>query len=539
MDWIHEAVAGTYIPLLQHFDELLEEGYHPKATISISPVLAEQLSHTHFQENFVLHLNQRILAARLDERYFLKLGEKVRQATAQFWIDHYSNIKHLFLHRYEKNILKQFKRLRDAGVLELITTAATHLYLPLARFDENIRAQISIAISLYKQYFDDTPKGMWLPECAYRPHYRWKNPVLSSVEEYERKGIEEFLAEEGIEYFFTTSAMINGGITTGFHQKKNDNNDWNYTIDDGQDIFPDTKSPLEVYYVQSQLGSGKKIALFTREPNTDPQVWSGIMGYPGNPTYLEFHKKNFPGGHRYWSVTDSKLDLGKKQLYSQEKTVEHVNAQAIHFVSTVTDVLQKHFEKTGKQGTVCAPYDAELFGHWWFEGPKFLKKVFQELEQQQLANVHTVSEVLQGISAAEVIALPEGSWGENGNHSVWLNDKTEWTWKMVYDAEQMFRNVLKEHFLHFNNLLERILQQAARELLILEASDWQFLITQKSAKDYSEERLLKHYSNFNSLIVMAKKILAGETLSDETNTLLRSYEKRIPIFKEIDLNHWK
>jgi 1,4-alpha-glucan branching enzyme len=538
MDWIHEAAAGTYIPLLQQFDELLEEGYHPKATISISPVLAEQLSHAYFQENFVLHLNQRILAARLDERYFLKRGEKVRQATAQFWIDHYSNIKHLFLQRYEKNILKQLKRLREAGVLELITTAATHLYLPLAGFDENIRAQISIGIALHKKHFGVAPKGMWLPECAYRPHYRWKNPVLSA-EECERKGIEEFLAEEGIEYFFTTSAMINGGVSTGFHQKKNDIGDWNYTIEDEQCSFSETKSPLEVYYVRSQLGNGKKVAVFTREPNTATQVWSGIMGYPGNPMYLEFHKKNFPGGHRYWRVTDSKLDLGKKQLYLQEKTIEHINAQAIHFVGTVNDVLQKHSEKNENYGVVCAPYDAELFGHWWFEGPKFLKKIFQEFEQQRSVNVHTISEVSQKISTAEVLALPEGSWGENGNHSVWLNDKTEWTWKIVYDAEQTFRNVLKEQFSHSSIVLERVLQQAARELLVLEASDWQFLITQKSAKDYAEERLLKHYSNFHSLIVMAKKILDGENLSDEILALLSSYEKRIPIFTEMDLNRWR
>ncbi len=542
-DWLHEAAFGTYIPLLSVLDELRNEGYHPKITVGISPVLAEQLAHPSFRESFAKYLNQRILAARQDEKYFHLKSDVQRQHTAQFWIEHFQHIKNLYHHHYEKNILQQFRRLQDEGALEIITCAATHGYFPLLGYDENIRAQLALAIQTHEKHFGKKPRGIWIPECAYRPHYRWKNSLAPFIEEKERDGIEELLYDFGLNFFFTDSALVTGGTPVGVYLERfgtlrelwnNENEQIEHPVQ-----FSGEKSPCDVYLVQSQLGSGKRVAVFSREPQTASQVWSGIMGYPGDPQYLEFHKKYFPGGHRYWRVTDSKVDLGKKELYEPEKTEARLEHQSTHFVSLVNKVLNEHREKFGTEGIICAPYDSELFGHWWFEGPRFLKKVLRKLEDAQDILLTTASEELERRTSAEVISLPEGSWGEGGHHKVWLNPKTEWTWKLVYEVEQSFQVFLHNFGDVEGDLLTEVLQQAARELLIMEASDWQFLITQKSAADYSHRRLLVHFNYFFSLMSIATKLVNEEMLAENDLTILQQCKKRDDIFPDINLQWWK
>jgi len=85
-----------------------------------------------------------------------------------------------------------FKNLQDEGLLDIITCGATHGYSPLLSKDSSINAQYRIAVNNYKKHFERAPTGAWLPECAYRPGYRWKNPI--SGEEYDRPGIEYFFS---------------------------------------------------------------------------------------------------------------------------------------------------------------------------------------------------------------------------------------------------------------------------------------------------------------------------------------------------------
>jgi len=538
-DWLHEASTGTYIPLLQVLEELLDEGYHPKITLGITPVLAEQLSQPAFQESFLHYINQRILSARKDERYFYRIKDNVRQHTAQFWIEHFSNIKNRFVNQYERDILKQFRIFQDNGSVELITCGATHGYFPLLGYDQNIRAQISLALEIHQKHFGKRPNGIWLPECGYRPHYQWKNPLQSLAQETERLGIEEILSDFGIKFFFTDSALLFNGETTGV-QRIIQTNNWNYTqLYEEETFLSGKRSPCDIYFVQSQLGEGKQCAVFAREPKTASQVWSGIMGYPGDPFYLEFHKKNFPGGHLYWRVTDSKLDLGKKLLYSPEIIPQRIENQATHFVSVINSVLTNHKEYFGKDGIICAQYDSELFGHWWFEGPQFLNSIFKKIERENKIQLTTASEELNRRKTLEVVALPEGSWGEGNNHQVWLNEKTEWTWKLVYEAEEKFQSFLSTYSDSTNTFLKSVIEQTARELLFLESSDWQFLISQKSAKDYAEKRFLEHNQNFMLLLSCAKKIMNEIQLSEEETLLINNCKSQNGIFNHIDIDWWR
>jgi 1,4-alpha-glucan branching enzyme len=288
-------------------------------------------------------------------------------------------------------------------------------------------------------------------------------------------------------------------------------------------------SPYQPYRVASRGGTGSAIAFF-RDPKTTLQVWSREHGYPGEYAYLEFHKKHFPGGLRFWRITDSSGDLGKKIVYDPAVAAEKVRSHARHFVELVTETLAH--ASTQHPAVVCSPYDAELFGHWWFEGPQWLEHVSREMVRAGIPRT-TLGETLESVPAARTIALPEGSWGEGGDHRVWLNRETEWTWDRVYSAEAEWA----DHLVRARGAagdLKRVLAQATRELLLLEASDWQFLITTQAARDYAERRVAEHYAEFKRLSEMARSLEDGQVLTAEAAETLRRLEREDFVFPTLD-----
>jgi 1,4-alpha-glucan branching enzyme len=450
MDWLNEAASECYIPLLNVFNELRNEGVNFKVTINISPILAEQLASREFAEEFLQYLDMRINLAEEDEVEFKRTGRKNLAKVAKFWKEFYSEIKRNFIDTYHTDLLSAFRSLQDSGHIEIITCAATHAYLPLLALDTSVQAQIKLAVKTHEKYFGRKPEGIWLPECAYRPAYRWKIPVELEQNltptEYERKGIEEFLSENGLKFFFVDTATLRGGKTIGIYIERFEGlrRLWEQFESQVKYRPEEEKSPYEIYLVGSGKPEKKPVAVLTRDPKTGLQVWSGEWGYPGDAWYLDFHKKKFPSGLRYWRVTNPKADLADKLEYEIEKVEERLEENSSHFVDLITATLKEHFDKTGKPGVLTAPYDTELFGHWWFEGPRFLKKVFQKLNNSKLVKPATASESIENLTPTTVVSLPEGSWGEGGYHYIWLNKDTEWTWRHIYPDEFKMRELAKK-----------------------------------------------------------------------------------------------
>lgn len=544
LDWLNEAAAETYIPLLNVLNEMLDGGFSPKLTIGITPVLAEQLSDGLFKEEFTNYLQQKIRTAENDEIEFRRIGEKRLASTASFWRGWYDAIRLSFEERYHRDLIGAFRELLEAGVLDIITSAATHGYLPLLSRDESIQAQIKVAIKAHEKHFGRRPRGIWLPECAYRPSYRWRPPVNEKLKslEYDRKGIEEFLAENDIEYFIIDSAMLKGGKAIGayfdrFEGLKRLREQFEKEVHPAVEDF--SKSPYEVYLVNSSGKPEKRpVAVFTRDPRTALQVWSGEHGYPGDGWYLDFHKKYFPGGLRYWRVTGPKSDLAEKVPYEPEQVEERLEENSDHFVSLVVDLLQTHYDESGKRGILTAPYDAELFGHWWFEGTRFLQKVMKKIMTSGFVDLVTASEALDREHPSQVIALPEGSWGEGGYHYIWLNNDTQWTWHHIYRDEARMHELARRFADDTDVTLQELLKQAARELLLLQASDWQFLISTIAARDYSELRVVYHHNDFNRLCDIAEQYERTSILSDEDWNFFLECKGRDSLFPEIDLRWW-
>jgi len=533
-DWLNEAAAETYIPILLTCHNLIQNGISPKFTIGISPVLCEQLRHSSFKTEFSHYIKQRIEAAGNDAEEFYRTGQDQFLRLAHRWEDFFKQISDAYHNTFGQDLIGAFRKLQDAGHIEIITCAASHGYLPLLSQDESCQAQIKQAVASYKRHFEQDPRGIWLPECAYRPSYDWSPPVSveGMPESYHRKGIEEFLSENRIEYFFIDSATLKGGRAIGVYIDRFDalkalwgrfEKQYQPRNEEGE------KTPLSIYLVGSKEGRAP-VGVFTRHPDASLQVWSGEWGYPGDGNYLDFHKKRFPGGHRYWKVTSSKTDLADKEIYNPDITSGRLEENSSHFAGLIIRTLLDHHEKTGEAGILVAPFDSELFGHWWFEGPGFLQKVIEKIAVSTEIGLTTAGEYYALNKPSRGITLPEGSWGEGGYHYIWLNEWTLWTWKHVYSDELKMKE-LAARFRRAGETERRIIAQAARELLLLSASDWQFLISTWSARDYAETRVVAHHEAFLRLSIMAEK---GENLSEGELSYLADLEQRDDIFPDID-----
>lgn len=534
MSWLNEAAAETYIPLLEVLNRLKEEGYTPHLTVGLSPVLVDQLASNDFISGFYNYLEERLAASKDDRDHFIETGMDHRAYLAEWWETHYSRIIEYFETSCNKNIVGSFRKLQDDGTIEIITCAATHGYLPLLGTDKAVHNQIRIGKSVYRTHFGRNPRGFWLPECAYRPRYVWKAPA-GDYEPIERAGVEEFLAEEDIDYFIVDSHLLTGGEARGVYVERFEALKmlWQQFKDQYKPTKDFKGSAYEFFLVDSS--AKKPVAFFVRDPETGLLVWSGEHGYPGDGWYLEFHKKHWPSGNRYWRVTGAKADLADKLDYEPDKVEARLNENASHFKEKTKELLITASEKR-KPAIVCAPFDTELFGHWWFEGPIWLERVLRWVEDDPEISLTTCSDFLKAYPPKAAFKLPEGSWGQGGGHWIWLNEWTVWTWEHIYDCEQQYSDLVKRVLASNNELAIEVTTQALRELLLLESSDWQFLISTWSARDYAEGRIALHFERFKRLTQFCEEILKGQSLSKEQYEILRIYQEEDAIFPQLKLD---
>jgi 1,4-alpha-glucan branching enzyme len=537
-DWLHEAAAETYIPLLRVFRELEECGAPLKCNLNLSPILLEQLNHPDFKSGFNRYLQAKIDSARQDLESFRGSNDGHFARLAEFWKNFYEGVQRDFNDRYHQDLIAGFKEYYDRGSIEIITCGATHGYLALLGTDASVRAQVRIGRETHERFFGRPPRGIWLPECAYRPAGVWRFPVPvdNAPESFQRKGVEEILAENGIQFFFVDTHLVESNVLfTPYELMAGD-----VPVASEERQKGSGASAYVPYYADTPCRERTRVVFFTRDARTGLQVWSGERGYPGDPVYLEFHKKHWPGGHRYWQVTHAKTDLAAKTAYFPEIANSQTAVHAQHFTHISSEVLSWDApHDAGVTPILTAPFDAELFGHWWFEGPEWLKNVaLQHHRPESQVELITCGEWLDRERVTGFVPLPEGSWGRNGTHEVWMNRDTEWTWKQLYPAELAMVDVARSGKWRGNPLGERIAKQLCRTMLLLESSDWQFLITTEHARDYAEKRFHEHLEDFRSLLDTWRKFEANGAISDEARQRLERQERMDSIFPNINPEAW-
>jgi 1,4-alpha-glucan branching enzyme len=498
-DWLTEAAIDTYLPLLESLLHLEQEAVPAPVTIGITPVLANMLAHPLFRTELEDFFDQRLEACAEAPASLEGTGDGHLVPLADFWRERLTRLRRLF-HALDSNLIAAFRGLEQRGRIEILSSAATHGFLPLLARDESIRLQLAVGVREHRRLFGRSPAGCWLPECAYRPRERWA-PWPTAPAASIRRGIDEHLADAGYGYFFVDAHLVTGAQALSVSS----DGQGGITTAEVADVLAGNRTPYRTYRVAT-AGAGRAIAIFARDPRASAQVWSRHGGYPGDGAYLEFHKIRWPGGLRYWRVTGNGVDLGAKEPYDPTAAARHAESHAAHFARLVDRVAGD--EPVRGARVLTAPFDTELFGHWWFEGPHFLESMYRVLPDFAEVRPVTAGRHLAQHPTMPALRLPSGSWGANGDFSMWLNPGTAWTWERLWPLEHAFWEVAPAALAM--PAMRPILAQAARELLLAQSSDWQFIISTGAVPDYAFRRFNGHCEAAEALTAA----LAGQRVGD-------------------------
>jgi 1,4-alpha-glucan branching enzyme len=495
-DWFFEAITESYVPLLRVMQRLLDERVPFKLTMSITPTLCAMLQDKLLCERYVRHLDSLIdLAAR--ERKRNRKHPRLREL-ADFYSKIFCETKRSFIDEYKCDLLTSFRKLRANGALEIIASAATHGLLPLLlqQSREAARAQILIGRDVYADLFAGEPAGFWLPECAYAP------------------GLESILLEANVRWF----VLDTHGLLFG------------------------KPRPCRSIYAPCYTPAGP--AAFARDRDSSRHVWSAQGGYPGDPAYREFYRDagfDLPMEHlgavghgsrkfsgvKYHRITGPGEE---KELYNPVAAESVAQMQALHYLEERRRQIRE-VTATGFDPVVVVPFDAELFGHWWFEGPTFLEFFLRKAANERDLRLTTPSEYLAAHSTQQIIEPAASTWGENGYFEVWLNPSNAWIYPQLHIAAQRMTEVARRHAEDCRALVDRVLKQLARELLLAEASDWAFLMKTGTAREYATKRTIDHLSLFNRL----HDQLVTNTVDEE---FLRECESRDNLFPNVNWRYY-
>ena len=489
-EMVHEAICDTYVPLLDALYDLAEEGCPFRVAIGITPILAEQLSDATIIENFRAYMAAVLSRTEDAVLAYERRNEPELASLARWYLAWNGTILDHFNTRYGANLVRALRTLQDEGFVEIVGSAATHGFLPLMSRESTIHGQLATGIQTHERHFGRKPVSFWLPECGYRPAYC----DLSAGQTEFRPGLETHLEHCGVRAFFADAGAVEGGAVSDAEDRLGSYGSVRVTGGRPTKRNLQYKSTAWPYLV-----SDSQVAVFGRDNLTSRQVWSASEGYPGHASYREFHKKDAICGMRFWRITGSRVDLADKAVYDPERAFADVTAHVDHFVGILERHVRSNVFGAAVPPIVVSPYDTELFGHWWFEGIEWLKQVLRRLSTHPDVELTTTGAYLERYPPTEKIALPESSWGAGGDARTWYNDQTKWMWPIIHGYERQMETVV-DRFDGADGQAKETLAQTARELLLLESSDWPFLISTGQAGEYASERFRSHAARFEKLV---------------------------------------
>ena len=494
-NWLFEAITETYIPLLTVFENLVDDKVPFRITLSMTPPLCTMLTDPLLQERYIRYIDRLI---DLAEKEIDRTASDARfNATARMYHERFAACRATFVDVHDANLIKAFADLQRKGVLEIVTCGATHGYLPtMAVNPPAVRAQIQVAAQSYRSFFDADPAGIWLPECGYYP------------------GVERYLEECGIGYFFTDTHGI---------------------------LFADPRPRYGVY--APVICAGSHVAAFGRDIESSKSVWSSKIGYPGDPHYREFYRDvgfdldfdyitpyidpigiRINTGIKYYRITGPGKE---KEPYDHGRALERAAEHAGNFMHNRQRQAEYLSSLMDRPPIIVAPYDAELFGHWWYEGPDWINFLVRKIafEQNDVALV-TPSDYLRRHSRNQLCTPTFSSWGAGGYSHVWLDQSNDWIYRHLHEMERRMIECATR-FPSSDGVVRRALNQMARELLLAEASDWAFIMKTGTMVQYAVRRTQEHIANFNRLY----DDLGAATLDENFVALLENHDR---IFPDID-----
>ncbi|HWV98238.1 MAG TPA: 1,4-alpha-glucan branching protein domain-containing protein [Candidatus Acidoferrum sp.] len=507
--WLFEAITESYVPLLQLLERWQNDGVRARLTLTLTPTLCAMLQDPLLQSRYARHLDERLELA--EQEVHRTLWEKPFHALARFYHERFLAVREFYRAR-GGDLVVAFRKLQDAGQVEIITSAATHALLPLLTgHPPSLRAQILVARDHYRSCFGRDPRGIWLPECGYA------------------EAVEPVLKEANLRWFITDTHGL-------LHAR-----------------------PRPRCGVFAPIITPAGLAAFGRDHDSAKQVWSRDEGYPGDPRYRDFYRDigfdldldylqpylPAPGqrtftGIKYHRITGG---AGSKAVYDRAAAARAADEHAAHFLAARRLQIERLAGLLPCPPLVLSPYDAELFGHWWYEGPEFLDFFVRKAFYDQKDFTLVTPEDYLGQHPTQQAATPgASSWGEGGYWRAWLNETNHWIYPHLQVAQQRMTELVCDSPPDATGsapgaasppgtLRARALKQAARELLLAQASDWSFILRTGTSPEYAADRVKGHLVRFTRLYDQIRSSTVDEPW-------LASLEAADNLFPDVDYRYW-
>ena len=497
--WLFESLRECYLPLLLALERIAAAGHPFRAALSLSPTLRAMWADPLLQRRFARYMDAAIEFA---ERQCHRLRDDARvHGAARHHLDRAREVAAHWNGPCRRNPIGRFVELQHAGVLELFTTSATHAVLPLYRdVAAAARAQITLGMDTFASDTGFSARGFWLPECSYHP------------------ALDEDLAAAGVQYtFLDTHGLAHA-------------------------------HPAAERGVFAPACNARGLAFFARDPELTRRVWSAAEGYPGHPDYREFYKDlghevpegelgraagpagvRVDSGMKLWRVTGRDAE---KQPYQRAAALARAREHAAEFAHHAAQRARAAQEHMDRPALLVAPFDAELFGHWWYEGPEWIEALAQAAETADLEMV-TPSDWLERHPRLQVVEPAESSWGRGGAHEPWILPVNQWMRDGAADAARRLVQACGDSTAlpktpDARRTRERALSQAARHVLLAMSSDWPFMAAGGTTTEFARATAQDQLDRFHTLDSM---IRAGRIQA----RTLQALEQLDPLFSSVNV----
>jgi 1,4-alpha-glucan branching enzyme len=442
-EWLYQAWANSYLPVVDLVRRLGEEGRRDVLTLGVTPVLAAQLDDPYALRSVHEWLGNWQLRARYaagrwrgDDPLLRDLAAAEHQAAGRALEEFESRWRHGFS--------PVLRTLVDGDLVEPLGGPATHPFQPLLR-EPVRRFTLHTGLADTARRIGRTPEGIWAPECGYAP------------------GMEDGYAAAGVRRFLVDGPALHGDTHAGRPVGESD------------------------------------VVCFGRDLEVTYRVWSPRAGYPGDPAYRDFHTFDHPSGLKPSRVTGKQVPPERKRPYDPDLAAGAVARHAADFVDTVVARLRSLRDRHGRPGLVVTAYDTELFGHWWHEGPAWLEAVLRALPAAGV-RVTTLRGAIEAGHVGSPVELPASSWGSGKDWRVWDGEQVS---DLVAHGAAVQDELLALPT-QDGSVRDPVRDQLVREALLTLSSDWAFMVTKDSAADYARRRAKVHGDRFGELASLVR-----------------------------------
>jgi 1,4-alpha-glucan branching enzyme len=489
--WFFDALSDTYLPLLETFRRLDEDHVPFRLGISLSPVLCEMLSDDYLIKKYLAYTDRQIEFGRRElERTG---GQEELHTLAKYYYDLAINRRFLFTERYERNILKALDFYQRKGRVEILPTAATHAFLPfLCSSAEAVQAQIEVGIVSCRSAFGQSPQGFWLPELGWIP------------------ALEEYLGA----YNFGYTIVESHGLVYG-----------NPPAEKG--TFYPVKTPSGLFILARDYYAATGIPQIIRNSRYRDNNKDAGYDLPVDliGPFLGENGARTGTGYKYWRAG---TDKGQRLLYDPGAAEKQAAEDARYFLEKGVSRLKAAAALMDEAPLSLWAFDADTFGRGWFEGHVFLEALFREGARQDDIQFMTPAEYIykQDVQKFQTVIPEFSSCGTNGYAETWLDASNDWMYRHLIRAQ--YRMIeMAERFSGDSGLKERVLNQAAREILLAQASDWPKMMYREDHAEFARAGVEESLRNFTTIY----EALGSNYISTEWLTGL---EKRHNVFPGIN-----